>query len=87
MKLPIAIDADLPPNTRNVFVRVGRIGLSESAHGPQPDNDRVNAEFIVRAVNHHDDLVAMLERFIRNDFAESRISLNEARALLAKVKL
>ncbi len=93
MNLPIAIDFDLPPNARNVICRVGPIALSESATGPQPDQDRENAEYIVKAVNHHNELVAMLERYQFSEpgpqyvaYSEPAVTREEACALLAKVK-
>jgi hypothetical protein len=53
----------------------------------------MNAELIVRAVNHHDALVAMLERVVEYydcDLSESGMAphapCKDARALLAKVK-
>ena len=42
-----------------------------------------DAEFIVRAVNHHDDLVAALGRLVEGDDEDA---FNAARELLAKVK-
>ena len=75
-----------------------RHGCNE--HGqPEGVEDKANAEFIVRAVNHHDELVAMLEEvaaeleyaaqykddYLREKHGDAE-TVARARALVAKAK-